>query len=119
MTDLQAAKAAFIESVEQPDHPFSATLEFIEQEFNFVASAFTNGEVRNESDQNQGSCKVLAMAKLLELSSEQALKCFGEHYRDVVDTPDGDSHQNIRQLQQHGLAGVTFDSFPLTAKQEA
>lgn len=115
MTDTQA----FATAIERPDHPFADTLAFIEANYEFTASGFQNGDLRNEADQNQGSCKVLALAELAGFSSEQALKCFGEHYRDVVASPQGDSHQNIRQLQQHGLDAVRFDAFPLVAKQES
>nr|WP_281423956.1 HopJ type III effector protein [Oceanobacter mangrovi] len=110
---------SFLEQLPQADFEFATTLAFIEQWYDFTATGFQNGTLRNEADQNQGSCRVLAMATSAGLSNEQTLLCFGEHYRDVLAAPAGDSHQNIRQLQQQGLQGVEFDQFPLTAKQHS
>lgn len=116
MSDFQQAKATFLQQLNSDDHVFATTLEFIENWFNFTPSAFQNGSVANTVDQNQGSCKVFALAQLLELTQQQALQCFGEHYRDVVATPDVDNHHNLRRLLKEGLADISFDNFPLTQK---
>jgi hypothetical protein len=50
------------------------------------------------------------------LSAEQALKCFGEYYRDVLATPGKDNHHNLRRLQADGLADIHFDQPPLRRK---
>ncbi|WP_420589475.1 HopJ type III effector protein [Bacterioplanoides sp.] len=116
MSDFQQAKETFLQQLNSNEHVFATTLEFIETWFDFTPSAFQNGSVANAVDQNQGSCKVFALAELLELTQEQALRCFGEHYRDVVATPDADNHHNLRRLLKEGLADISFDSFPLTQK---
>ena len=116
MSDFQQAKETFLQQLNSDEHVFTTTLEFIETWFDFTPSAFQNGSVANAVDQNQGSCKVFALAQLLELTQEQALRCFGEHYRDVVATPEVDNHHNLRRLLKEGLADISFDSFPLTQK---
>lgn len=116
MSDFQQAKETFLQQLNSDEHVFATTLEFIETWFDFTPSAFQNGSVANAVDQNQGSCKVFALAQLLELTQEQALRCFGEHYRDVVATQDVDNHHNLRRLLKEGLADISFDSFPLTQK---
>ena len=116
MSDFQQAKETFLQQLNSDEHVFATTLAFIETWFDFTPSAFLNGSVANAVDQNQGSCKVFALAQLLELTQEQALRCFGEHYRDVVATPDVDNHHNLRRLLKEGLADISFDSFPLTQK---
>jgi hypothetical protein len=116
VNDDNQAKETFLTRIENDDHLFSVTLDYIDKYYEFSAAAFTNGELENSQEQNQGSCRVLALAKLLQLTDEQALCCFGEHYRDVLASPSGDSHQNIRQLQQHGLEGVRFEQLPLRKK---
>ena len=116
MSDFQQAKETFLQQLNSDEHVFATTLEFIETWFDFTPSAFQNGSVANAVDQNQGSCKVFALAQLLELTQEQALRCFCEHYRDVVATPDVDNHHNLRRLLKEGLADISFDSFPLTQK---
>jgi hypothetical protein len=119
VNDFSQAQADFIAALDSNDHLFASTLAFIGQWFDFTPSAFNNGGVQNSAEQNQGSCKVFALAQLLQLSKEQALRCFGEHYRDVLATPDVDNHHNLRRVLRDGLADISFDQFPLTAKAQA
>ena len=107
----------FIARLGNPEHQFAETLAFIDATFEHQPTAFDNGPVHNSAEQNQGSCKVLAMSLDLGLSDEQALQCFGEHYRSVLATPDGSDHGNIRALMQGGLAKVSFAGTPLTRRQ--
>ncbi len=106
--------ATFIARLGQPEHTFADTLSFIEQHYSYTPSAFDNGPLHNSAEQNQGSCKVLAMAMDQGLSDQQALHCFAEHYQAVLADPDGDAHGNIRALMQHGLGEVRFAQPPLT-----
>jgi len=59
---------------------------------------------------------VFAFGQIHQLTKLQTLTLFGEHYRDVVATPQGDDHQNIRQFMQHGWDGVLFSQLALTLK---
>lgn len=95
---------------------FAETLAFIAQHYDYQPSAFRNGSVENAAGQNEGSCKTLGLALLEGLSLEETLRAFGEHYRAVLATPDGDDHGNIRALQISGLNGVQFDRQPLSRK---
>jgi hypothetical protein len=96
---------------------FEDTMATIEANYDYQASAFTNGNAENSAEQNQGSCKLLAFAKLQGFSVEQTLACFGRYYReDVLGNPEGDDHQNIRQFMANGWDGVSFAVTPLTAK---
>lgn len=99
-----------------PKHRFADTLAFIEQHYQYEPSGFRNGPVQNSAEQNQGSCKVLAMALDQGLTDDQTLQCFAEHYQAVLASPDGNEHTNIRALMQHGLAGVLFERQPLTRR---
>lgn len=93
---------------------FAETLAFVAEHYAYQPSAFRNGEVANAAGQNEGSCKTLGLALLEGLSDQEALQCFGEHYRSVLATPDGTDHANIRALISNVLAGVEFDQQPLT-----
>jgi len=116
VSDFNQAKTDFLQALESDDHAFADTLDFIATWFEFTPTAFRNGDVSNAADQNQGSARVFALAERLALSKEQALHCFGEHYRDVLATPDVDNHHNLRRVLREGLSGIEFDSFPLQAK---
>ena len=116
MSSFQEAKADFLNSIATDEHLFANTLAFVETWFEFTPSAFMNGTVENRADQNQGSCKVFSMSQLLELTKEQTLRCFGEHYRDVLATPDVDNHHNLRRVLREGTGNITFANFPLRAK---
>ena len=99
------------------DHfTFAETLAFIAEHYQYQPSAFSNGDVHNAAGQNEGSCKTLGLAVLEGLSDQEALLAFGEHYRDVLATPEGSDHGNIRALIEHGLAGVKFATQPLTRR---
>lgn len=107
----------FIARLGNPEHQFAETLAFIDAIYDHQPTAFDNGPVHNSAEQNQGSCKVLAMALDQGLSDEQALQCFAEHYRSVAQTPEGSDHGNIRALMQGGLSKVRFAAPPLTRRQ--
>ena len=117
MSNFSTAKQNFLTSLDLDSHEFATTLAFIEAWYDFTPSAFENGPVANTVEQNQGSCKVLALAELLALSKEQTLRCFGEHYRDVLATPEVDNHHNLRRLLADGLVDIRFERFPLEPKQ--
>lgn len=113
MTDFNTAKSAFLSSLPQDDHVFAHTLAFIDHWYDFTATAFRNGDVSNSAEQNQGSCKVFALGQRLELNKEQTLRCFGEHYRDVLATPEVENHHNLRRVLREGTGNIEFDRFPL------
>ena len=103
-----------------PEHiSFNDVIAFIDANFVFTPTAFTNGKVENEANQNNGSCKLLALGQYLKLTNEQTLALFGSYYLDdVLGNPDGTDHANIRNFMQTGAEGVTFEVFPLEAKNE-
>lgn len=105
--------AHLLERIGTPTHRFADTLDFIEQHYHYRPSGFHNGPLYNSAAENQGSCRILAMALDLGLSDDQALACFAEHYQAVLADPEGGGHANIRALMQHGLAAVRFDQPPL------
>ncbi len=92
---------------------FEDTMAVIDTHYDYTATAFKNGEQRNEAGQNAGSCKILAFGQLMQLSEAEVLRGFGRFYQDVLNTPDGDDHGNIRNFIRYGWSGVSFDSAPL------
>lgn len=95
---------------------FKDVLSFIEQHYLCKTSAFRNGLQNNKENENQGSARVLYFAKLNNLSQEDTLLLFAEHYAAVLQTPDGTDHQNIRQFQLNGWESVYFEDEVLVAK---
>ena len=95
---------------------FNETMEIIEALYDFTPTGFTNGDTRNEAGENNGSCKLFAFAKIHDFTETQTLALFGEHYRNVLATPDGDDHQNIRNFMTTGWGGITFDGIALVEK---
>ncbi|MEW4983630.1 MAG: HopJ type III effector protein [Cycloclasticus sp.] len=96
---------------------FNDSMDIIDALYEFTPTGFSNGKVHNEAGENNGSCKLFAFAKMNDFSEPQTLACFGEFFRDVLATPDGDDHQNIRNFMQTGWAGITFDASPLVEKK--
>lgn len=95
---------------------FNDVIKLIETYYQHQPTAFKNGDVYNEATQNQGSAKVFAFGKLNNLSEEDTLCLFAEHYQSVLNHPDAADHQNIRQFMVHGWAGVGFEGKALLAK---
>ncbi|MEU7074035.1 HopJ type III effector protein [Streptomyces narbonensis] len=112
MTNLDSLRA----SLASGEHEFADTLAFVAANYEYQPQAFNCGGVESAAGQNEGSCKTLGLALLEGLSDQEALLAFGEHYRDVVATPEGTDHGNIRALMKHGLAGVRFAGQPLARK---
>lgn len=113
----------FLNSLQQPEQlktvQFQDTIKVIDQHYEFTPCAFQNGSQHNAAGQNNGSCKILAFALLNGLTTEQALNCFGEYYRqDVLQHPEKDDHQNIRNLIKHGLNGLRFEGKALNLKAQ-
>ena len=85
----------------------------INESYQYTPTTFTNGlgeqAVTNEAGTNEGSCKIFAFAQLQQLDQQQTLSLFGDYYQDVLNDPNGTSHQNIRNFMQYGWAGIQFD----------
>lgn len=107
----------FINRLGSNDTPdFEDTMNVISEHYTFAPTKFSNGSLVNEQGQNEGSCKVFAFADLHNLSQQQTLACFGRFYQDVLNTPDGSDHGNIRNFMNTGWDGIKFDGVALQAK---
>ena len=97
---------------------FQDTIQVIEETYDFNPTAFKNGSHYNNIGENNGSCKIFAFAKLQNLSEEATLACFGAYYfEEVLNNPDGNDHQNIRNFMQTGLNGIQFEGEALAPKK--
>jgi hypothetical protein len=96
---------------------FSDFTNLIDQEYEFLNVAFTNSDLVNSKEENQGSAKVFCFALMHSLSESETLRCFGEHYQSVVDEPDNElSHINIRNFIKAGWKGVSINFSALQVK---
>lgn len=95
---------------------FTEVINYIEENYTYTPSAFSNGTQNNAADQNQGSAKVLAFAKLNKLDKNQTLQLFAEHYSAVLNSPNNEDHQNIRQFMINDWEGVSFENTVLVRK---
>lgn len=93
---------------------FSDSIALIDSRYQFTPTAFRNGNLENSAQQNHGSCKILSFGQIQQLDEQQTLRCFGDTYQGVVDSPEGDDHQNIRQFMLQGWNGVVFEGHALT-----
>ena len=96
---------------------FQNTMSVIETAYVYTPTAFKNGNLVNKAGENEGSCKLFAFAKLHGLSEDNTLTCFGGfYYDDVLQNPDSDNHQNIRNFMSTGWAGIEFENEVLTPR---
>lgn len=92
---------------------FDDTMATINEYYHYAPTRFSNGlgsdAVINEASTNEGSCKIFAFALLHQLTKDQALNLFGDFYHsDVLNDPEGTSHQNIRNFMYYGWDGIQF-----------
>lgn len=96
---------------------FDEVIAYIDEHYDFVPTAFQNGEVLNEENQNNGSCKIFSFAKKLGLNEKNTLFLFGNFYRkDVLGDLQGTNHQNIRNFMKTGWEGINFHRESLLEK---
>ncbi len=95
---------------------FQELIAYIDENFEFTPTRFENGETVNEAGINSGSCKLFSFAKNYNLSKEETLKCFGNYYDDVLNTPEANDHQNIRNFMKYGWEGIKFEGQALKKK---
>lgn len=96
---------------------FPEVIEYIDSNYIFTPTRFTNGATINEANQNNGSCKLFYFAKIQGLTPEQTLHLFGDFYRvDVLENPAGIDHQNIRNFMKSGWDGIFYGGIALQAK---
>ncbi|MBT6922517.1 MAG: type III effector [Candidatus Ruthia sp.] len=95
---------------------FEDLIDLIDDDYDYTPAAFGNGEVSNAADENQGSAKLFCFAAIHQLTQLETLHCFGQYYQDVLNTPESDSHSNIRNFITYGWDGLKFDSPVLSRK---
>jgi len=99
---------------------FNETIAVITENYHYQATEFSNGlnedKLVNQAGTNEGSCKIFAFAKIHRFNPQQTLNLFGDYYHiDVLNNPDGSSHQNIRTFMRYGWDGIYFRTEALTA----
>lgn len=109
--------ATLIAALNNAPVDFQSVMQVIENEYVFSPTRFENGQVINEANENNGSCKIFAFARLNGLSKQATLNAFGAFYtQDVLGHPEGEDHQNIRNFMLSGWDGVRFDGEALKTK---
>lgn len=97
---------------------FNEVIQYIDENYNFTPVQFTNGDLTNEANQNNGSCKIFSFAKDHNLSIEETLSLFGSFYReDVLKNPEGTDHQNIRNFMRKSWEGISFQNNALVKRK--
>lgn len=113
---ITRAVAIHLASLRGGHADFADSLELVDRFFTYTPTAFRNGPLHNGAGENEGSCKLFALAQFCNLSEADTLICFGEHYHQVLDEPAGASHANIRQFMGSGWSGIHFDRSALRLK---
>jgi hypothetical protein len=94
---------------------FQETIAFIDANYSFTPTTFSNGNQNNNAGENNGSCKIFAFAKLNQLNELHTLSCFGSFYFEhVLQNREGTDHQNIRNFMRYGWDGILFEDDALS-----
>jgi hypothetical protein len=113
---MEEQLSTLIKNLKDNSATFNQVIAYIESRYQHRPTAFKNGDTYNEATQNQGSAKVFAFAQLNNLSKEDTLYLFAEHYQSVLATPAETNHQNIRQFMVQGWTGIAFEGQALVEK---
>jgi hypothetical protein len=106
-----------IEQLNKNSVHFNKVIQTIENNYLFTPSEFKNGETINTENSNNGSCKIFAFGLINNLSEQATLNAFGTFYtEDVLQHPEGDNHQNIRNFMRFGWQGIVFKKPALSPK---
>ena len=89
---------------------FEDVIELIDTHYETGLIEFKNGDIVNKPGENEGSAKILSYAALSNMDKDTTLKLWGQYYRDVLKTPDGTDHANIRNFMKYGWDGVPFEN---------
>ena len=111
--NVNEAVRIHLSSIEAGHAEFDDTLVLIERYFEFQPTGFHNGPLFNAQGENAGSCRVFALGRHCNLTEDETLKLFAQHYQQVLGDPAGDSHGNIRQFISSGWSGIRFEEEPL------
>ncbi|MGM0571738.1 HopJ type III effector protein [Marinobacter sp.] len=114
--NINEALNIHLASLEAGHSDFEDTLALVARHFDYAATGFRNGPLYNAPGENEGSCKVFAIAQFGNLTEARTLTLFGRHYRDVLADAAGTSHGNIRQFMTTGWSGIVFDGPALRPK---
>ena len=109
----------FLQKIQQQPEQisFHESIAYIDEHYDFTPTAFKNGETYNEANQNNGSCKIFSFAQKINLTPDQTLHLFGDFYRkEVLEHPEKDDHQNIRNFIKFGWEGIHFEGDALLRK---
>lgn len=87
---------------------FAETLKLIDDNYEYFAVPFKNGDIENPANVNTGSAKVFSFGLMTKMDEAAVLRLFGEIARDLK--PDGDDHPNIRSFMRNGWSGVEFNN---------
>ena len=115
-THWQSALDRHLTDLARGETDFEETLALIDHFFDYRPVSFHNGSLHNAAGTNEGSCKIFALGRMAGLTTEQTLRCFGRHYRQVLSKPQGRDHANIRQFMENDGTGLRFEAPPLQPK---
>jgi hypothetical protein len=117
---MSISVAQYLDALKEGKVDFEDTMAVISENYSFTPCSFRNGigegMLKNAVGQNEGSLKVFSFAYLNRLDAEQTLQCFGRFYQDVLNTPDGKDHKNIRAFIKAGWDGIKFSHQALQLK---
>lgn len=108
--DLPKGAQGIVTAVrESPDTvEFDDVISALDAGYDATEVEFEVNGLKSAPGSNVGSAKLLSFGVLAGLSKDETLALFGGYYRDVVATPDGDDHPNIRNFMTSGWEGVSF-----------
>lgn len=112
-----------LDRLKKGEADFEDVIAYVNAHYEYTPTRFTNGTgadaVVNEAGQNEGSCRIFALARHKGLSEADTVQLFGRFYRvDVLQHPQGTDHGNIRTFLREGWAGIRFESDALVVKED-
>lgn len=108
--------SALLNGIQKKAIRFNDVISFINDFYRYTPVPFVNGLVHNQAGENEGSAKIFGFAKLHGLNQIDTLTLFAEHYEDVLQTPNGTDHANIRNFMHWGWQAFLMEDNPLSLR---
>ena len=96
----------------------SAILAVIRMFYLIEPQEFEVGSYHNALGDNLDTLAIIGYAEVHHLTDSETLAMFCEAYTEVLNSPDGDNHPNIRAFMDVGHKGFRLKFFPLQLRPE-
>jgi hypothetical protein len=81
----------------------------INKNYNYETNGFMTGRIYNDKANSQWSERIIRYTIINKLNTQKTLELFREHYKEVLDNTNTDTHENIISIMKSGIESAKFN----------